>query len=469
MNDPSGRPAAFYTLTVAGILIGASSIPGSAPGINITTTGAVAMAAIWSVRRGPLTRSSYILIALIPALLIFVSVRSATWVVALDLLSVVVVASVALAPPGGWLEVSMSTPRTIANLPRGIAIILGPLAKKTADGLRLTPVIRTLAMIGIALFVFGGLFVSADPAFASIVEEFLIRPLNVSLLPVRLATALGVTALIGSLTLEPPGTDTVAAQGPTERRMRLGGAEWKVTLVLVDLLFAGFVVVQLTVLFAGDDHVLRTTGLTYAEYARQGFFQLIIAAALTLGVIGAALRVHSARESDRAWLRGLLGTLCVLTIVILASASKRMGLYQEAYGFTRLRLLVDMIILLLGATFVLLLVAGVMWKGAWLPRAVVVLCASAVIGFNFYNPDARIAEQNIDRFFQGGEIDVHYLAGLSADAVPKLAELPEPERSCVLGRLDEVLARPEPIWSWNSARIRAREVLRELPAPECLR
>ena len=55
---------------------------------------------------------------------------------------------------------------------------------------------------------------------------------------------------------------------------------------VLDALFLAFVAVQATVLFGGHAHVLETEGLTYAEYARQGFWQLLWVSALTLLVLG---------------------------------------------------------------------------------------------------------------------------------------------------------------------------------------
>jgi hypothetical protein len=452
-----------YVWTGAATLIGAVSIPGSPSGINLTTTTALALAAIWTARRNSSARSDHLLIASILAILILLSTRSAPWLVALDVGSIVVIASIVSAGPQGWLQMSLSTPTTIAMLPRGIFLVLEPAVKKAAGGKTLTPILRTFAMIVVVLTVFGGLFVSADAAFASIAEEWIVPHLDLSLLPARVATAIGIAGLIGSHTLQSLRAPSSAVRPQAEHQITLGGAEWKTTLMLVDLLFAAFVAVQITVLFAGHQHVLRTAGLTYAEYARQGFFQLIIAAVLTLVVVAAGSRIHCVRDSDRVWQKALLGSLCVLTLVILASALKRMTLYQEAYGFTRLRLLANLIILVLGGTFLLLLVAGAMWKGAWLPRAVAVMCATALVLFNLYNPDARIAEKNLDRFLHSGEIDVYYLAGLSPDAVPKLTELPEPERSCVFERMEKGFTEPEPIWSWNFGRVRAREALWGIP------
>jgi Domain of unknown function (DUF4173) len=275
--------------------------------------------------------------------------------------------------------------------------------------------------------------------------------------------AVGVLVLTGAITLLSPEF------GPTPRlaipmglgeriQIQLIAAEWKPALLVIDLLFASFVLVQIAVLFGGHDHVLNTAGLTYAEYARQGFFQLIVVALLTLVVVAAAVRFSRVEASDRGWMKVLLGLLCLFTLVILASALTRMNLYQETYGFTRLRLLVDVTIVWLGAVFAMLLCAGIKWKGSWLPRAVVLLSAITLIGFNIYNPDARIAERNIDRYIRTGKIDVGYLAGLSPDAVPQLIRLPEPLRSCSLAAMESRLG-DDSLWSWNLARHDARRLL----------
>ena len=113
-------------------------------------------------------------------------------------------------------------------------------------------------------------------------------------------------------------------------------------------------------IFGGHDYLERTTGLTYAEYVHQGFGQLTVATALTLLVVWAATR-KAPRETpaDRAWIRVSLGLLCALTLVVVASALYRMHVYQEAYGFTRLRLLVDVFEGWLGVLVLATMVGGV--------------------------------------------------------------------------------------------------------------
>jgi len=211
------------------------------------------------------------------------------------------------------------------------------------------------------------------------------------------------------------------------------------------------------VLFGGNDHVLRTAGLTYAEYARQGFWQLIAAAALTLVVVkGATVLAHPRSRPERLFLDGLLGLLCALTIVIVASAVHRLQLYEEAYGLTRARLAAESFALWLGATFVLVALLGAIRRGSQLPRFASAWAAIALVGFSAANPDGRVADRNIDRWRETGKIDVAYLSTLSADAVPALVRLPSPLRRQALPGIADRLATDDTWGSANLSRLRAR-------------
>jgi hypothetical protein len=234
--------------------------------------------------------------------------------------------------------------------------------------------------------------------------------------------------------------------------------------------------VQLTVLFGGASYVLGPDGPTYAEHARGGFWQLLAVTGLTLLVIGVAAWVAPRRTAvERACLRGLLGALAALTLLIVASALFRMYTYQEAYGFTRLRVLVSTVELWLGLVFVLVLVAGVRLRAGWLPRAVVATGVVAVLALSALNPDRFIAERNLDRwvasersseasdavgFTAGEQLDVSYLAGLSADAAPALVCLPGPARREALAGIRASLADAPDGWrDANLSRAIARDLL----------
>jgi hypothetical protein len=460
-----GRSSAtFALLSAATALVASVAIPGQPFGVNLTITGMLVLLAVWVATHRSIDWSYGVFAVLALVLLSLPAVRSAAWLVALDLLGALFVISVGVARARGWAEISMSMPRVVTNVPRGTRHVLRPFARSANLHLPHFGLgMRAALLSSVLLLAFGALFVSADPAFASLAEQFLVPDWDLSLALSRVIVAVGTLVLTGSISLLSPefgpSPRLVAPMQLGERiQIQLSAGEWKPALLLIDLLFASFVLVQIAVLFGGHDHVLNTAGLTYAEYARQGFFQLIVVALLTLAVVAAAVRFSRVEVSDRRWMKILLGLLCLFTLVILASALTRMNLYQETFGFTRLRLLVDVTIVWLGAVFVMLLVAGVRWEGNWLPRAVVLLTALTLIGFNIYNPDARIGERNISRYFRTGKIDVSYLASLSPDAVPQLIRLPEPLRSCALASMKTRLAN-EAFWSWNLARQDARRLL----------
>ncbi|WP_229830365.1 DUF4153 domain-containing protein [Actinoplanes ianthinogenes] len=320
----------------------------------------------------------------------------------------------------------------------------------------------TLAVSVLLLAVFGLLFASADPKFASLVANLLpdISPDSVlrwAFICCFVAPVLGGAAFLRAA---PPNlTDLDQTEGRKVSRL-----EWAVPLGLLTLLFATFVAVRLTVLFGGDPHVRRTAGLTYAEYARAGFWQLCIVTGLTLVVLaGAARWAPRASARDRLVLRVVLGALTVLTLVIVASALAQMQVYIDTYGLTRLRLLVASCEVWFGVILVLVLLAGVRIRAPWLPRAAIGAGVLALLGLAAANPDLLIARNQVDR--PADRVDVGYLSDLSLDAVPAIEKLADPhDRTCVLYQLS--LNRGEDGWqTWNLGRATALTVIGDQPRP----
>lgn len=310
---------------------------------------------------------------------------------------------------------------------------------------------RTALWSLLGLTIFGLLFASADALFAEWADA-VIPDLKIDMFVLRAFVAVavgGVVLAAAYLALNPPAIPmAVGGRRPVQNRY-----EWLAPVALIDLVFVLFLMAQATVFFGGHDYLRRTTGLTYAEYVHQGFGQLTLATALTLLVVWAASHKASVETSaDRFWLRGALGLLCALTLVVVASALYRMHLYQEAYGFTRLRLLVDVFEGWLGFVVFGVLIAGIGLKGSWLPRMALLSSAVMLLGLAAINPDAWIARHNLERYEQTGKIDWGYLDDLSLDAVPVKAKLPIADRSCAMASF----VRPDDDWlSWNYGRARA--------------
>lgn len=407
-------------------------------------------------RRDPFTLTCAALCALLAAT---AAVRDAEWIVVLCLL-----AGAALCVVG------VTRGRTLA------AFVVSGLAWPLA-GLRGLPwlgrtlgavrglrrgaaLLRTIVWSFLGLLVFGALFASADALVAEWLDAALpdLTPDTFVLRAFVTVAAGGAVLAAAYLARNPPRVD----RGDRPARAVTHRFEWLAPVLVVNGVLAAFLAAQATVVFGGHDYLRRTTGLTYAEYVHQGFGQLTVATALTLLVIWAAARkAPRATAADRAWLRGSLGLLCLQTLVVVASALYRMHVYQEAYGFTRLRLLVDVFEGWLGLLVLAVLASGVALRAAWLPRFALLSGAVAVLGLAVLNPDAWIAERNLDRYDESGRVDWDYLRGLSDDAVPAFERLPaDLERCALLGREES-----DDDWlEWNLGRARAADAVAGAPA-----
>ncbi|MEU1395969.1 DUF4173 domain-containing protein [Micromonospora zamorensis] len=391
------------------------------------------------------------------------TVRAAGWLFALCLLAAAVTGTLAVtggrSPLGMLVAATLPPAATVRAFPwalRGLRF-----GQPATSGIAVGRILTSLAISAGLLLLFGLLFSSADAVFENLVTGLLPNVSSVGVLGWLARLALIGGALLGGafLVSRPPDLEGLRTTPPRPAH-RL---EWTLPLVLLVALFSVFVLVQLTVLFGGAGHVLRTAGLTYAQYARGGFWQLLAVTALTLLVIAiAARRAPKATRADRLLVRILLGTLTGLTLVIVASALYRMQVYADAYGATRLRLVVATIELWLGLLFVLVGVAVVRLRADWLPRLVIGTAVLALLGLALVNPDRLIADRNVDRYLQTGRLDVAYLSGLSADAVPALARLPEPMRVCALGQIAAELPS-DGLWGMNLGRDRARRELSSIP------
>ncbi|MFI6107099.1 DUF4153 domain-containing protein [Streptomyces sp. NPDC051310] len=398
------------------------------------------------------------------ALLVVPALRDAGWPTFLAVATAVAMGSLALHGSRTWRGIIFGPIGLAESVASGVGWGWRGLRDR-ADGShgRWGPVLRTTAVAAGLLVVFGALFAGADAAFADLLGSLMPDIDSVADVPLRLS--LFVLGLVGALAAArtaaaPLRWDRLEAR-PGRPRGRL---EWALPLIVLNLLFAVFNTVQLAVLFGGYERVLSETGLTYAAYARQGFWQLLWATLLTLVVIAFALRwAPRGGTRDRTLVRSVLGSLCLLTLVVVASALRRMDLYVDAYGLTRLRISVAAMELWLGVVIVLIMIAGALGaRRLPLPRAVAASAAAGVLAFGLMSPDALVAERNVQRYETTGKIDVGYLDGLSADAVPALDRLPEPLRSCALRIIEaELEGQDEPWYATSWGEHRARAVLAE--------
>ncbi|MDH3259418.1 MAG: DUF4173 domain-containing protein [Acidimicrobiia bacterium] len=397
------------------------------------------------------TRESFALAAVLGLWSILISIRTAPLLVVLNAVAAVLLLGLTfrLLKSGGlpsW---------TIAGYVRsGFATLSGwiaqPIGFLTLDLSGRWPRSDRLGRIGrilIGVFlalpllgVFAALFSSADPVFEGYLNSVLSIDIDLAsitghLIAVSAFTWLGVGAARYALVQH--GEDATGAI-----KLRLGRVEAATMLVLLNGLFLVFVIVQSAYLFGGRE-TLNQVGLTYAEYARRGFFELVAVGSLIVGLV---LVIDWLVQKDALRVRAvdiLHGGLISLTLVVLVSALGRMRLYTATFGLTELRLYTTVF---MGWVFLVLgwLVFSVL-RGRRAAFAFGAFVSALVVlaGLTVANPAGIIVRTNITR--QAAtlpDLDATYLVDLGSDAVPALiAALDEIQPCQTRSELAEELLR----------------------------
>ncbi|MBA3768170.1 MAG: DUF4173 domain-containing protein, partial [Acidobacteria bacterium] len=352
-------------------------------------------------------------------------------------------------------------------------------------------VLRGLFIALPLLFVFGLLFMAADAVFEGIINNVL--HINFETLFTHLSLIIFFTWNVGgflrglilgkegsltgqqslvSLGLASAGKSSDESEGARNKQVeqartfKVGIIEMGVVLGLVNLLFLSFVLVQVKYFFGGAALVQASTSLTYAEYARRGFFELVTVAALVLPLLlGAHWLLRKENPAHERIFRALAGVQIIFLFVIMASAVGRMRLYQSEYGQTELRIYTTAFMGWLALVFIwfaLTVLRGERERFA----CGALLTAFMMVGLlHVINPDALIVRTNVRLAQSGRNFDAAYASALSTDAVPALVDaLPAMNHynQCVLTtsllrRFDEL---GQSDWrTWNLSRARARSAI----------
>ena len=315
------------------------------------------------------------------------------------------------------------------------------------------------------LVLFGALFVAADAVFERLVLEvfgFDIAEVFSHLFLFCFFAWITAGLLWAGLMASLP--QNLAITRP--RIVSLGIVEVGVVLGLLDLLFLTFVVIQVRYLFGGAGHVVNTAGLTYAEYARHGFFELATVTALALPLL---LLAHWLFRPDNRThevvFKTLAGTMVALLFIVVASALQRMYLYTSEFGLTELRLYTTIFMFWISVVLIWFVLTVLRSHRNRFAFGALVAGFAAILAINAMNPDALIAKTNIDRLQEGKRFDPYYLTTLSADAVPIIVEsLPEMGQKPVWQEFtlqQEILykwsKKPQDWRTWNLGRTRAHQ------------
>lgn len=452
-------PSALGAVLVAGIVFDLAVRSGVATVASAASVvGEAIILIVWGRVRN---RHAVVALAAVPFFAVWFALRTSPELLALDTLAcgVLLLLGASLAREGSVWELSI--PQLVLRSLRAFTQLFGTpgfLARTIAPGQeanrrRMGGIVRGVAITLPLVLILGALLASADVVFASIFEFDGGR--WASHVAVAVIGAFGMGVLLRIASMQP-------AEPPATGRRHLGVPEWTIVLGALDILFAVFAIARLVALSEGGRRVIESAGLTYAEYARSGFFQLLAAAAIA-GTSLVALRAIALTEGgaeNRFRVMALVAV--VLTLAIVVSAFHRLVLYEDAFGLTMLRLYSHTAIVWVGLVLILLgIVVLARPARPWLTPAAGLTALVLLFALNVMNPEAYVAKHNLADERRSAEFDPIYLLELGDDAVPTIAvhldrvdedsRVLFEDRLCRTNRLDRGWAK------FNFARHRAED------------
>jgi Domain of unknown function (DUF4173) len=264
----------------------------------------------------------------------------------------------------------------------------------------------TIPVVTVLLFV----LYTADPVFAKITRDFMDTLFGRAAISLILFTFLFI--LYKSVITHTWGNDGLAHPGRKYEPLILNISVASILLV--------FMLIQIRYVFmyvSPDDlQQIGITSLTYSEYVRKGFFELLIAAAISCSAILYAIRsIHKLAPNDKKILQITATIVASETAFLLISASKRVLEYNAAHGMTRARIfgIIFLIWLFLALTIMVINIVKRI-ENYRVFMSVVGLFTIGLVSVNLINIDGLVATQF--RPTVNKEVDYYYIADLSPDA-----------------------------------------------------
>ena len=256
----------------------------------------------------------------------------------------------------------------------------------------------------------------------------------------------------------------VMNQNDNQLTFKMDGVITITVLVLINAVYVLFTIVQFKYFFSGS----LQGDFTYAEYARKGFFELLFVTLINLSITVLVLTfVKSTIGFIKRSIQVLLTTLVLSSAVLLSSAFMRLSMYEDAYGFTFIRVMAHSFMIFLVVIFMYTLIK------IWIEKLSLFhfYFISALLYYtvmNVINVEQIIVTKNIERYEQSGKVDLHYLNSLTHTGILGLIELYErnPQlpglKNVLLERKNEANLSNNSWQSYNLKRVQANKELRKL-------
>lgn len=194
---------------------------------------------------------------------------------------------------------------------------------------------------------------------------------------------------------------TVTSCKKSMNSMRIAPSVTVVTAVLpVLFVYVVFFISQWKYYVSGFTGVLPK-GFSYAEYAREGFFQLCTVSVINLVILTVVSLFLKRKEGKTSIILKILSVIFSLfTLVLISTALAKMMMYIECYGLTPKRVYSTWLMVVLALVFVLIILKQFIRKLRLiaLSLAVLVVMFSAL---TLSGVEKFIADYNVNRYIDG--------------------------------------------------------------------
>ena len=264
---------------------------------------------------------------------------------------------------------------------------------------------------------------------------------------------------------------TTKEQDQNTKGIQIESMTINMMLTILNIIYAVFCTIQITSLFT---QIGNAEEFNYAQYARQGFFQLMLVSILNFIILVVSNNNRKEQtHKQKSYTKGMSIFILIFTIIIILSAFYRMNLYEQEYGYTYLRLFVYYIL----ATEMILIIPcfiSIIGKKIDLLKVSIIIITTMYIVINFSNIDSTIATKNVDRYLKDEskrEIDISYLINnTGTDAIPELTKLLKAKNEKIVEKVKtylylekQELELEKTQWQeFNYSKQKAKEALKEL-------
>lgn len=308
------------------------------------------------------------------------------------------------------------------------------------------------------------LLVSADEKFGLVMMEipaFIVRFNFIEVL-LRISFALLLALLFFSVFQVLKNRYVTPVIRESEVKKSWDGIVVATILVLLNSVYVLFVAIQFKYFFGEAIQ----ENLTYAEYARRGFFELLVVTIINWSILLACLKLAKVEKKPMGYfLKGLYSLLIANSSIMLTSAYIRLSAYESAYGFTMDRILAHIFMVFLMVIFAYTFIR-VWLEGLSLSHFYLIAGLIFYTGLNVFNLEEIIVDNNLNRFEETGKIDIHYLNSLSYSGIDGLITLYEkesafPELRLLLEHRKQTIDDLE-INNWQSFNFKKQQVIERL-------